>query len=76
MEQERYYNGPTASTSRLAIQKDMSKLGAFVLGNSFLNDFESGFEDSSTDLVARISFRVRNIFFFLYFGVEQHKTLI
>lgn len=76
MEQERYYNGPTASTSRLAIQKDMSKLGAFVLGNSFLNDFESGFEDSSTDLVARISFRVHNIFFFLYFGVEQHKTLI
>lgn len=78
VEQEKYYNGPTASVSRLAIQKDMSKLGAFVLGNSFLADFESGFEDSSTDLAARISYRVGRLFiyFFWYCGVEQRNTLI
>jgi hypothetical protein len=66
VEQEKYYNGATASASRIAIQKDMSKLGAFALGNSFLADFESGFEDSSTDLAARISFRVSSIVLFLY----------
>ncbi|KAJ1693049.1 hypothetical protein LUZ63_009747 [Rhynchospora breviuscula] len=55
--QEKYYNGPTASASRTEIQKDMSKLGAFALGNSFLADFENGFQDSSTDAAARISYR-------------------
>jgi hypothetical protein len=76
VEQERYYNGATASASRIAIQKDMSKLGAFALGNSFLADFESGFEDSSTELAARISFRVGSIFCFsMNFGVEQPTTL-
>ncbi|KAJ4732478.1 Thioredoxin superfamily protein [Rhynchospora pubera] len=42
--QEKYYNGPTASASRIAIQKDMSKLGAFALGNSFLADLKMDFK--------------------------------
>ncbi|KAJ3692825.1 hypothetical protein LUZ60_011920 [Juncus effusus] len=55
--QDKYSNSATASMSRVAIQKDMSKMAVTILPNSNLADFESGFYDSNTDSAARVSFR-------------------
>ncbi|KAJ4800647.1 Thioredoxin superfamily protein [Rhynchospora pubera] len=59
--QEKYYSAPTYGLSRAIIVADMTKLALTVVGESFSTAFQSGFNDSSTDRAARISFKVRII---------------
>ncbi|KAJ4800645.1 Thioredoxin superfamily protein [Rhynchospora pubera] len=55
--QEKYYNRPTYWIPRASIVADMTKLALTVVGESFSTAFHSGFNDSSTDQAARISFK-------------------
>ncbi|XP_072966245.1 uncharacterized protein [Typha angustifolia] len=55
--QEKFYNAPTINMSRSAITEKMTKLAVMAVGNSLLTEFQSGFQDSKTDLAARVSFK-------------------
>jgi hypothetical protein len=57
--QEKYYNAPTYEMSKASIVVDMTKLALTTVGESFNTVFQLGFNDSSTDQAARISFKVR-----------------
>ncbi|KAF3322116.1 Thioredoxin [Carex littledalei] len=55
--QEKYYNAPTYGMSRASVVADMTKLALTAIGESIGTAFQLGFNDSSTDQAARISFK-------------------
>ncbi|KAJ3679904.1 hypothetical protein LUZ60_016182 [Juncus effusus] len=55
--QEKYYNTPTYKMSRASIVADFTKLAVTVIGENLGSEFQSGFNDSSTDQASRISFK-------------------
>ncbi|KAI4366288.1 hypothetical protein MLD38_022181 [Melastoma candidum] len=56
-EQEKFYNSQTMNMSRASIVKSLTKFSTQVVGNSYYSAIEAGFNNRTTDLKTRVSFK-------------------
>ncbi|WJX46974.1 hypothetical protein P8452_33714 [Trifolium repens] len=55
--QAAFYGAPTRNLSRASIVDEIVKFSSAVVGNSYHTSIKNGFNDSSTDLLTRVSFK-------------------
>ncbi|OIV97582.1 hypothetical protein TanjilG_12339 [Lupinus angustifolius] len=60
--QEKFYNVPTRNLSRASIVKEIVKSATKVVGNSYHDSIKNGFNDTNTDLLTRVSFKLLILF--------------
>ncbi|KAB1203620.1 hypothetical protein CJ030_MR8G000663 [Morella rubra] len=54
--QEKFYNAQTRNLSRACIVDEIARFATEVVGSSYYSTFNSGFNDTKTDLKTRVSF--------------------
>ncbi|PNY15458.1 thioredoxin superfamily protein, partial [Trifolium pratense] len=55
--QSEFYGAPTRNLSRASIVDEIVKFSSAVVGNSYHTSIKKGFNDTSTDLLTRVSFK-------------------
>ncbi|XP_027355697.1 uncharacterized protein LOC113865392 [Abrus precatorius] len=55
--QEKFYGAQTRNLTRVSIVEEIVKSAAKVLGSSYYNSIQNGFNDTKTDYLTRVSFK-------------------
>ena len=61
-QEEEFYNKQTFNVSKASVVNQVAKLASRAVGTLYYPAIKSGFEDRTTDLTTRISFKVNSDF--------------